>query len=239
MCKKNSVAIVMMILVIITLTSVATLLISGQFTKTPELQIATPNPVLPTTEATKPIAKPTKSADLETYTTDQFEFQYPSILKASKNLENVVITHSIPYDHPDPCDFKGDGGPLKDIKDFNVSIALYNLNMKETLKKTGSDYLIEEIYKNDEITTFDSFEEYKVGTLVGYKQMEGVEGCGQYKYYFPISATQTLFVNRAFVTELLSISLDAESNMKLPGIIIPDKEEEYLNQILTSFKMKS
>ncbi len=72
--------------------------------------------------------------------------------------------------------------------------------------------------------------------MQGFRISQGVEGCGRYTYYFILNQEHTLVATRAFITELNSIIRTYKENLKLPGVIPPEKEEQLFNQILSTFK---
>ena len=76
-----------------------------------------------------------------------------------------------------------------------------------------------------------------IGSLEGYRITQGVEGCGEYTYYFPITTEVTLVVVRYFITELNPITVDYEKFLNLPDVISPIKEEKLFNQILSTFQL--
>jgi hypothetical protein len=65
----------------------------------------------------------------------------------------------------------------------------------------------------------------------------GVEGCGAYKYYFPLNPDKTLFVKRSLITEFMPIIISYQDYLALPGIIPPAEEEELFNKILSDMTL--
>jgi len=172
--------------------------------------------------------KPTTT--LKTYTSDKFslQFQYPTKLSVSENSQKIILNHSIPYKHQDPCDFKGDGTMLENLTDFNVSFQLFNQNLSSLLQSSaspGENY----VYSNP----------FKTDSLNGYKIQLGVEGCGYFAYYFPVSINQTLVITRSLITELSDAITNKQEYLSLPGVILPSQEEVMMNQILDSLKLAS
>ncbi|MFA7252295.1 MAG: hypothetical protein WC027_00345 [Candidatus Paceibacterota bacterium] len=163
----------------------------------------------------------------KTYKSDKFslQFQYPAELSVSENSQKIILNHSIPYKHQDPCDFKGDGTSLDNLTDFNVSLQLFNQNISDLLQSSaspGESY----VYSNP----------FKTNSLNGYKIQLGVEGCGNYTYYFPTSINQTLVITRSLITELGDAITNKQEYLSLPGVILPSQEEMMMNQILDSLK---
>jgi hypothetical protein len=166
-----------------------------------------------------------------------FEVVYPEdIITLSREGKKVVMTHSIPFEHPDPCDFRGDAPPLKELTDFKVSIEVVNKNLRDTVIANESNYLVSNFLLDNKLKITPNFiDEISIGLLKGYRITSGVEGCGQYTYYFPLSPQNTLVVVRSFITELQPIVADYEKYLELPGIIPPSEEEKLFYQILSTF----
>jgi len=167
-----------------------------------------------------------------------FELRYPEdLLTLSEKEKKIILTHSIPYEHPDPCDFKGNAPPLKKLTDFEVSVEIINKSLRETVIANESDYLVSKFLLDNKLKISPGFiDEFSIGSLKGYRISKGVEGCGTYTYYFPLNSKNTLLIRRSWIAEFNPINADYEKYLKLPGIIPPDKEENLFNQILSTFR---
>ncbi len=166
-----------------------------------------------------------KAANLK-YNSAGLQFEYPTLLSMQQVSGKVVLEHSVPFKHMDPCDFKGDGTVLERLTDFNVSFQLFNQNLSSLLQSSaspGESY----VYSNP----------FKTNSLSGYKIQVGVEGCGSLIYYFPTSINQTLVITRSLITELSDAIMDKQKYLSLPGVILPSQEEMIMNQILDSLKL--
>lgn len=164
----------------------------------------------------------------KTYTSTKngFTFKYPALLTAGPDGDVITLSHSIAYKHPNPCDFKGDAGLSERLSDFGVYIKVVNTNLKEYVQSSvypGWDY----VSKNP----------FQAGSLSGYKIEEGVEGCGAYVYYFSISPTKTLVVDRSIVTEFTPNVGDYQKYLGLPGIISPSTADEIFTRIVSTLKL--
>lgn len=165
---------------------------------------------------------------------DSVTFSYPKLLTMSKEGELVRFSHSIPYEHADFCDFKGDAPKLDSVVDFSVSISVVNKNLKETVKEKESDFVFKNFFEGDTVAASGGYiEPYKVGALDGYRIAQTFEGCGQYTYYFPIEKEKTLVVSRGLISDL-NYSTEAEKYLKLPNIINPSQEESIFKEMLSS-----
>ncbi len=164
----------------------------------------------------------TETAEWKTYTNTQygFEFRYPSITSINTQDGKITIEHSVGYRHPNPCDFKGDLPPLERVTDFRVTFQISN----EKLEKTKQDNFVW------------SYENFNIGSFNGFRGESGIEGCGLYTYLFPISENKMLVVKRSYITEFISPIGDKQDYLNIPGIILPNQEENYFNQILSTFK---
>ena len=173
------------------------------------------------------------------YTDNSLEFEYPNnIISVVKNGDKVSLSHSLSYKHNDFCDMKGSGTVLNRFTDFNVSLRVVEKGMKGALEETQG-WLAKDYFANGAFKLSPGFvDSFKVGPLKGYQITSGVEGCGNYTYYFPLSSIKTLVVVRALVPELNSINADNKTYLNLPGVIIPDQESELFTKILSSLKVK-
>ncbi len=178
-------------------------------------------------DGTKEVEKmPITNSDWKKYSDATLSLEYPAILTAKKEVDRVVLTHSIVHKHPDPCDFQGEAPPREKLTDFDVSFKVVNKSVKEYVDSTpypGWEYV--------------SQNPFKLGSLSGYRIFIGVEGCGSDTYYFTLSPTKTLVIHRSIITELSGI-VDSSPYMKLPGIISPKQADEFFNKIVGSIKVK-
>jgi len=175
--------------------------------------------------------------DWKIYHDNSFEFKYPGILTLDQQDDKIVLNHFINYHHPNPCDFKGDALQLEKITDFNLSFKIFDKNLKDTIGiSEGSDYIIKNFFQDKNLKTSPGFiDDFSIGTLKGYLITSGVEGCGRFAYYFPLSQNTTLVATRAFIPEFQPIIVDYQTYSNLPGIISPNQEEDFFNKILSSF----
>jgi uncharacterized protein YfaS (alpha-2-macroglobulin family) len=178
-----------------------------------------------------------------TYSRESFSFSYSEELSLSENEadESLVLQHSIPHHHEDPCDFKGDGIPLENLMDFHVSVKAFPHNIHNTVTNIFGEHLSEYFLEENQLQVQPGFiESVEIGENRGFRVISGIEGCGEYVYLFPINGRNTLVLKRAFITELLdSASPFSEEYLELPGIISPDQEEEMFQNILESLRFSS
>lgn len=191
----------------------------------------------PTSVHQKPKSE-TEDWKIYQYKKPGFEIRYPeNIITVSQEGEKVILIHSIPFEHPNPCDFIGDAPPLKELTDFRVSLQIINKNFKETIMANEGDYVVSNFLPGNTLQIEPGYiDKINIGSLKGYRITEGVEGCGYYAYYFPLDENNTLKVERSFITELQPIIVDNEKYLKIPGVIPPDKEEKLFNQIVSTFR---
>lgn len=195
----------------------------------------TPNTITDTSQSSN-----NETSDWKVYNGSSFEFKYPKILSLNQQEEKILLNHSIKYQHANPCDFKGDAPQLDKLTDFNVSLRVFNKNLKDTVETNESSDIIKNSFKGDTVELSPGFiDKFNTGSLAGYRITNGVEGCGMYTYYFSLTQNKILAVTRSFISEFLPINADSQKYLNLPGIIIPSQEEELFNKILSSFKITS
>lgn len=167
-----------------------------------------------------------------------FEFLYPSDLLGLKvdNKEIIRLRHSIDYEHLDPCDFKGGAPLLKQVEDFSVDIELWPQSFHKTIEERDS-FLTPYLQNNSlKIEPGGFIEKAKIGNLEGYRIYSGIEGCGEFEYYFPISSDKTLVVTRHWVTELSRSGMNDQELENRPGVITSVEEDILFYQILSTFR---
>jgi hypothetical protein len=125
---------------------------------------------------------------------------------------------------------------LDKLHDFNAFFRIYNKDLINSIKfDFSSGSIIQNFIKNNTLTLDPGFiDKYKMGSFDGYRITEGVEGCGRYLYYFPISSNQTLMINRNFYAE--TFQGDKSELSKIPGFITFEQEELIFKDILLSVK---
>lgn len=202
-----------------------------------------PPPPVQNGTTTSPIPAPappapaptTKTYKNETY---KFSFEYPSLLSLERQDNKIILQHSIPFEHEDPCDFQGGGPKLDRLTDFSVNMAEYPTALGETvlnLHPFGSD--TEDYVDGDKLKiTSGMIDEAHFGLLDGYRITLGVEGCGLYTYYFKLAPKVTLVVNRKIITELSSAVSNSTMYLSLPGVIKPAAAEKIFSDIFISLR---
>lgn len=143
-----------------------------------------------------------------------FSFNYPSMLELGQNSKQATLTHTIPYKNSGSCDMRGGSGTYDTLEDFHVSFELQN----EIVKPSYVDG------------------ELEAGILKGVLAYEGAEGCGDYKYYFPVAGGRTLVVTRASVQPLSSVVTPEIRNklLTVPGVISQEESDNLFRQVLAS-----
>lgn len=187
-----------------------------------------------------------KSEDWKTFRDKEqhFEIKYPAkLLHISKDNQRLKLLHSIPFEHPNPCDFDDNPDPpLAELADFNVGIEVVNKDLRGAValyEGSAAEYFLTRFTSNSVLKIESGYiDSVRVGSLTGYRISSGVEGCGHFSYYFALDSVSSLVVTRAYITELDPIIINYKENRKLPGVIVPEKEEELFNNILTTFKFR-
>ena len=163
-----------------------------------------------------------------------FEISVPDRITIIEDEIGITLFHAIPHEHPDPCDFRGTGQSLEELVDFEVRIEVVEQSLFETVSEKEFESFASEYVEDNELIISPGFiDAVEVGLLHGYRITIGVEGCGAYKYYFPLNPKKTLFVRRSFITEFMSVISGYQDYLALPGIIPPAEEEELFINILS------
>ena len=178
----------------------------------------------------------------EKYINEQYEFVYPSQLITLKEEGGIVtLSHSIPYEHQDPCDLRGsDNGDvmlLKDLTDFDVKMEIIEASLEDTVANKLGDNFKNSYVVDHRLQIQPNFiDEISINDRKGYKITMGAEGCGMYIYIFPLEAEQHFVVTRKFISELNPINANYEEYSQVPRIILPREEEKLFDQIISSLK---
>jgi len=168
----------------------------------------------------QPVLSKEEMRQWETYADNSITFRYPGKLVLIKRNGRILLTHSIRFNHGNPCDYAGNAPSLRRLIDFKVSIKIVKGNGYS--EAPGGD------------------EEISVGMLKGESMRSHYEGCGEYMYRFPIGENKTLIVKREIIS-LFDPTADQLGDdkraLKQPGIIKPDMEKRFFYSILSSIKI--
>ncbi len=183
-----------------------------------------------------PVSTPVDTTNKnKVFNLDELEFSYPSNLNFNRVGDTIILGHTVPKKHINSCDLK-DGLSIDDVSDFNTSIKIFNKNLKDSVLSNESDYISKNYLKDNTLDLSQGFiTKFKIGNLDGFKITMGLEGCGVDNYYFPLSATKTLFVSKNFYLETYPES-DRSSLSTIPGFINGDQEQLIFNNILSTIK---
>ncbi len=170
-----------------------------------------------------------------------FSIRYPAgLLDIHPSEPGFVLEHSIPFQHPDPCDESGDAAILPELTDFKVRMEVLPMSLQETVKARESEYFISSYLQDNELKLDPGFvDKVNFRNLSGYRIFSGAHGCGEFTYYFPLNPQQTLHVRRSIVPELTAINPEHEKYLALPGVIEPKREQILFEQIMNSIEIAS
>jgi len=175
--------------------------------------------------------------DWLTYRDQEFEIRYPALLDVTIKGSAIQLSHVLPYTHENPC--FGWGGPyceksggcscndqgcvgdvLLDFTDFDVNIQIVEKSAEEIVADLQPAYPVSGILAGD---------------LEGNVFSDQIESCGSYHYLFPLNDTRTLFVSRVNITEY--DTWQEADMLALPGVIVPEVEDELFHTILSSLRI--
>jgi hypothetical protein len=175
----------------------------------------------------------------QTFKNNWLTFRYPATLALKDQGGIVGLTHSVAYPHPNFCELRGGAKQLDAIIDFNLSFTLIDKSLKNAVRDIIPSNIINDYFKSDSVNLTPGYiDELNTGVLKGYRITNGAEGCGEYAYFFPLSPDSTLRVTRAFVSEFQPINANAQTYLKVPGIIPPDEEKNIFQNILLSLRIQ-
>jgi hypothetical protein len=164
-----------------------------------------------------------------------FSVAYPAdLLSLHQEGTAAVFRHAVPFEHPDPCDFRGDAPALPVLTDFRLSLDVLEKTLRDAITETeGSEYVVSTFLRDGKLRASDdgSVGPVEFGALRGYRVTSGVEGCGRHAYYFATPTGRTLVALRQLVPELRGAT--AADALRIPGVI-PSEEEEDLSATILS-----
>ncbi len=158
----------------------------------------------------QPLLSDEEMRQWKTYTDNSITFRYPGKVTLRKRNGRILLTHSIKLYHLDPCDYSGDNEEIHNLIDFKVSLEIVNGDGRSKVPQNQG--------------------EVKIGMLNGESFCSCNEGCGEYRYKFPIGENKTLIVKRDIISIFNAAALrfgDDDRARKRPGIIDPVMEERF------------
>ncbi len=170
----------------------------------------------------QPVLSAKEMRQWKMYSDNSVTFRYPQKIILRKRNGRIFLSHYIKFNHLDPCDYSGhDNPPLRNLIDFKISLEIVN----------GDGH--SEVPENQG--------EVKTATLNGESFCSCHEGCGEYRYRFPIGENKTLIVKRGIISVFNGAALrygDDDRARKRPGIIEPEMEERFFYSILSTLKIR-
>jgi len=166
-------------------------------------------------------------------------FTYPKILSVSNTAGVTTLHHDIPYQNNGACDMKGDTEIYDRLTDFEMTVRVVDKNLVNTVK-TLSPYIPQENFADNRLVISRGFiDSYSVGSLSGFSIYEGVGGCGQTTYYFPIESEKTLVIANASIQALSGVIAQEKvaEVLAVPGVISREKNKEIFESIVKSLKV--
>jgi hypothetical protein len=171
-----------------------------------------------------------------------YAFHYPAKrMTLSNDGQTVSLSHEVPFEHPDPCDFKGDGDTLPVIVDFDVSMSMKEKALRDAvIEAEGSDYVATQYMRDEEFIVGGAspVEPVEYRELKGHRITSAVEGCGRHSYYFVSPTGRTFVVQRKLIAEFNAVNADSERLQNVTGILSPTQEELLFERIMSTVRFR-
>lgn len=171
-------------------------------------------------------------------------FAYPEDqLELDDEDESIILSHGVPYTHPDPCDFRGDGTILDEVTDFHLTIEQTGATLIDAVSSrmhwTAPDKELFITEDGKDLRESEGFiEVMNFDNVSGYVVLQGVEGCGQFIYFLENEDGNVVILTDKYVTELSGVLGDTSTYESLPGIILPPQHGDILNGLLNTLSVQ-
>lgn len=172
------------------------------------------------------------TSDWQTYRNEEYGygFKYPAKFTISNVAAQIVVEHKYPYKNDGSCDM-AESRPSDFAQDFHLAIAIESNPSPQVLRSYGvvlsenesAETLKEQVFIDEEI---------QFGSLQGFRQYTGSEGCGADIYLFPLSDGRVIIAVRRISQALTSYANGSWRN--LPGIILDENAGKIAEQIIAS-----
>lgn len=161
----------------------------------------------------------------------RLQFSYPAdLLAIISDSTQVLLLHSVPYRHYDPCDFGGNGERVLDhLVDMAVSFQLDERPVLDAIRARQAFAVVDDSIRADGRVRFDA--------LHGVRIQAAVENCGQQRYYF-FTHPSTLIVERDVIPLFgYSSKEQGDTIRSLPGVILRKQGDDLFGEILATVAM--
>ncbi|OGC77626.1 MAG: hypothetical protein A2Z27_03100 [candidate division Zixibacteria bacterium RBG_16_50_21] len=166
----------------------------------------------------------------------KFEIKYPAGLTAVLDESiRLTLSHALLCVHGDPCDMTDNPVDLQELTDFKIVIEIVEGGLKQAIIK-GENSAAPSFLVDDTVRSLERYA-LTIRSLKGFELPYGVEGCGGFRYYFPLNKSSTLLVGQELITELGPIIGNYREYRQLPGVIFPDEEERLFKMIISTFRL--
>lgn len=168
-------------------------------------------------------------------------FVYPGLLTVTSKVNEVKLSHKIPFVNFGDCDMIGENKRYNDLIDLEFTFSVQNLDIVKSMKKI-STYIPDENFKDGKVVISPGFiDSYNTGRYSGYKIYEGAEGCGHTIYYLKVSPEKTLVVKNKSIQVLSGIASKEEENRALntPNVINKETNAYYFDFIMKNLEVKA
>lgn len=182
--------------------------------------------------------------NVETFGATELTIAYPNnpVFDVETDADSVAITHAVPYEHADVCDAVGTGATLAELTDFDVQVTAHEQDLAATVEALEPEGFVDDhmTANGESLIAEEGFiDEVTYGDLSGWRITSGAEGCGEYRYYFPIEDELTVTVSRAFVPEYSGINANRDEALAVEGAILPEENDLVFEAIIESINTET
>lgn len=173
-----------------------------------------------------------------TFSKSGISLSIPEYINAQEDARGyITLVHAIPYQHSDPCDWRGDPTILNDLVDFRLTIQIVDRAVTNTILATFPNTVSPNVDQRHIRAEPGFIDTVEFGDRHGYRVEVSCERCGSYHYFLPSGSKHTLHIERKIITELRS-NTEYERFARSPGVILPEAEQMLFEQIVLSIKVQ-
>ncbi len=165
-----------------------------------------------------------------------FQLMFPAELTPSKTPDTgLLLSHSVPFKHLDPCDMSDGQTMLDELIDFQIGVEVERAGFAAAIIAREPAHVIAEHILDGRVKTEGLLDPVKVAQMQGFQKTDLWGGCGELTYYFPLAPDRVVIFTRRLVAEFNPNNPQADSLMALPGVILPPAAQVMFERILSTF----